>query len=201
MTAMYLPIRPLTRVKLRAMDVQHLQDAITSLGSELTTQFQKVQQAQAKLARAHRDMTATVDRYQEILGAIKAVRGLLEAKDERPVSTPAKVIDALNQAEGPLRDLELLESMVEAGWDTESGDPLALLRSTLSRMIKNDQVVRVATATYDLPARAVASANGQWRSSWQVEHDDDEGDYEDSEMSSAPTEARALEPISDQGGS
>jgi hypothetical protein len=51
---------------------------------------------------------------------------------------------------GRLRDDEMLDRMKALGWQSESRDELALIRSYLSRMVQRGTIMRVQPSTYEL---------------------------------------------------
>src|ERR1039458_2005715 len=51
---------------------------------------------------------------------------------------------------GRMKDDEMLDRMRALGWQSESRDELALIRSYLSRMVQRGTIVRVEPSTYEL---------------------------------------------------
>jgi hypothetical protein len=68
---------------------------------------------------------------------------------------PELIISVLREG-GELTDSEILERLNELGWESTSKDPLALIRSYLSRLVSRGDVCRVGLSTYGLPIQQAA---------------------------------------------
>jgi hypothetical protein len=65
-------------------------------------------------------------------------------------STSDLIVGVLREG-GQSKDSEILARLTDLGWESTSKEPLGLIRSYLSRLIKQGEVLRVGQSTYGLP--------------------------------------------------
>lgn len=135
----------------------NLRAAVESLQIELRSTDDAIRSTDMDLRRIQAAMQSLRSRRTEIAKAIETVESLIGVKkapegQTEPETTPEFVVAAIQKSGGAMKDAQIVEVMQrDLGWATKSKDPLATLRTVLSRMIDRGDVVRVAPATYDLP--------------------------------------------------
>jgi len=85
------------------------------------------------------------------LGAVQA-----GVTDSLPPTT--ELLTGVLYEGGRMKDDEMLDRMKALGWQSESQDELALIRSYLSRLVQRGTIIRVEPSTYEL-ALSDAQAN------------------------------------------
>jgi hypothetical protein len=158
------------------MEPEHLEAALENLRREVESRQWELRRAQVRASQALRDMKMAQDSVKQMVEVIETVESALRGA-RRPETLNDFVKAALQSAEGPLRDEEILAAVREEGWRSEAVDPLSVLRTILSRMISLKELVRVSPRTYALPGP---------RGSWVTE---DAGEDEQLELSHAVTGA------------
>jgi hypothetical protein len=89
--------------------------------------------------------------------AIAALGAAQAASTLNATPSTTELIAGVLYEGGRLRDDEMLERMRALGWQSESRDELALIRSYLSRMVQRGTIVRVEPSTYELNVSNVQS--------------------------------------------
>lgn len=86
--------------------------------------------------------------------AIAALGAAQAASTSNSTPSTSELIAGVLYEGGRLRDDEMLARMKALGWQSESRDQLALIRSYLSRMVQRGTLVRVQPSTYELNVSA-----------------------------------------------
>ena len=138
-----------------------------------------VDEALRELSEEDRTLVASIRRHQiemqrdetrrnQVRAAMEALRPLSAsnmnraiAEAEEATATDASTEDrvlALVRRAGRIADVEILLELQREGWTTTSQEPLAMIRSYLTRLVQAGQLNRVARSTY-VPANVINTTN------------------------------------------
>src|SRR3990172_12742179 len=155
------------------MDMRHLASAIESLDLEEAEAEHRVEEAEGRIAEAHAAKAEALRWLDQVRGAKKTLQELADHADIRKLSTADRLIEVLREASRPLNADEITKRMLASGWPTRSTKPIGLVRITLVTLASEGKIVRATRGLYAL---------------------------NHSQKSDAPTEARASDLFSNQGG-
>ncbi|MBI5157312.1 MAG: hypothetical protein HZA58_04780 [Acidimicrobiia bacterium] len=134
---------------------EHLAEAVLNLRQEIQTQLAALEAVEARIAKAHREHSDLVEKINSLGATIEAIEAIQHGDEDKLTTTRDYILAALQTAEHSLRDEAILQAIEEMGWLSAAGDRIGVVRTFLSRMVKREEIERVAPATYDLPGRTV----------------------------------------------
>ena len=136
-------------------------------------------ESEKRIEDAQRTISIERERLARLTVAVEELQAIISGEPAQ-ASTPRKrqtlyslILDVLSER-GRATDEELLADIQAKGWSTTSADALGLVRSALSRLLRRQQVKRVARSTYELDQPAAHS-------------DEDEVTVVDTENSDGPS--------------